>query len=663
MLKKTILICIIFQFTIEAALTKEADLVRIDSMRAYYEKHFNDPTNPIVLTASDTLLRMAISLNDTLMAKMALGAKLDYYYYGEGDNRDSVIAGVNRLKEFAKRVNNPETYYWTWAARLVNYYIKQGEYNIALIEADKMLAEAQKDKKADSVAECYFALANIYSAKGLPQKAQEFMLKEIHLFEKSGINRYHISFQYSDAAKIYIEQGETEKARELLKKALEQIKSPYHEVTAKLVYVNLYLAENNMAAAHQSLEECKQIYADVPSLQHHIHYLYEVETDYYWKTGDYSAALKMLEQRETELKKKNDISTLAGLNKTKADLLWDMNRKEEAAKLYREYITEQKKEKEKNEEVTTGEFATMLNLQQLNVEKRELEKISQEKQLQNTRIILFSMVGILCIVAFTLYQQRRLNRKLKNSRDELDKKNHILIQAEEELRKAKEIAEQSSWMKTVFIQNMSHEIRTPLNSIVGFSAVLADLFSENEEIKQYASLIEDNSRLLLKLIGDILDISALDNDIEIKRSSVEVNSCCQVAMERAEPLFNDFVKLEFEPTCNELTINSNYDRIVQVLENLLNNASKFTSEGSVTLSYEVREKEKQVLFSVTDTGMGIPAEHQDHVFERFVKLDDFSQGTGLGLPICRIIAEKLGGYLVIDKEYTEGTRLLFCVAM
>ena len=153
-----------------------------------------------------------------------------------------------------------------------------------------------------------------------------------------------------------------------------------------------------------------------------------------------------------------------------------------------------------------------------------MEKISQEKQLQNTRIILFSVVGILCIVVVFLLQQRKLNAKLHRSKDKLDEKNRILVEAKEELRKAKELAEQSNWMKTMFIQNMSHEIRTPLNSIVGFSGVLVDLFDDQQDIKQYVSLIESNSKLLLKLVGDILDISALDSDIEINHYAVDVNA-------------------------------------------------------------------------------------------------------------------------------------------
>lgn len=664
MLKKTILACVLLHLVVGTISPQKIDSIDIKSMRAYYKQYFNDPTDPIVLTASDTLFDMAIRCNDTVMAKIALGAKVDYYYYGQGENRtDSIIAGVNRLKQYARSVGNAELYYWAWAARLVNYYIIQGEYNIALLEAEKMLQEAKGEKKQGSIAECYYALANVYTAKGLVKKSQEFMLKEIDIFENANVFRYNISCQYSDAAKIYIDLGEAEKAPELLKKALKTSKSTYHEVTAKLVYVSLYLAQGDTADARKALEECRQMYMGEPSMKRHIHYLYDVEIDYNWRVGNYNKALSVLDERETELRKKNNLTTLMALRKTKADILWDMNRKEEAAGLYRDFLLEQKKEKEKNEEITTSEFATMLNLQQLNAEKVRLEKISQKKQLQNTRTILFSVLGLLCIVVIFLWQQRKLNAKLHRAKNKLDEQNRTLIKAEEELRKAKEVAEQSNWLKTMFIQNMSHEIRTPLNSIVGFSGVLVDMLDEKEDIGQYVALIESNSKLLLKLVGDILDISILDSEVEIKHNAVDVNACCQASIDAAGASFDPGVRLIFEPACDELIINSNYSYIVQVLDNLLGNASKFTHEGSVTLAYEVKKEENQLIFTVTDTGIGIPVEEQERVFERFVKLDNFSQGAGLGLSICRIVAERLGGYLRIDKGYTQGTRVIFCVSM
>ena len=614
MLKKTILACVLFHLVVGTISSQKIDSIDVKSMRAYYKQYFNDPTDPIVLTASDTLFDMAIRCNDTVMAKIALGAKVDYYYYGQGENRtDSIIAGVNRLKQYARSVGNAELYYWAWAARLVNYYITQGEYNIALLEAEKMLQEAKGEKKQGSIAECYYALANVYAAKGLVKKSQEFMLKEIDIFENANVFRYNISCQYSDVAKIYIDLGEAEKAPELLKKALKTSKSTYHEVTAKLVYVSLYLAQGDTAAARKALEECRQMYMEEPSMKRHIHYLYDVEIDYNWRVGNYNKALSVLDERETELRKKNNLTTLMALRKTKADILWDMNRKEEAAGLYRDFLLEQKKEKERNEEITTSEFATMLNLQQLNAEKVRLEKISQKKQLQNTRIILFSVLGLLCIVVIFLWQQRKLNAKLHRAKNKLDEQNRTLIKAEEELRKAKEVAEQSNWLKTMFIQNMSHEIRTPLNSIVGFPGVLVDMLDEEEDIGQYVALIESNSKLLLKLVGDILDISILDSEVEIKHNAVDVNACCQASIDAAGASFDPGVKLIFEPACVDLIINSNYNYIVQVLDNLLGNASKFTHEGSVTLAYEVKKEENQLIFTVTDTGIGIPVEEQGSV--------------------------------------------------
>lgn len=637
-----------------------------DSLRSYYQKYFNDPLDSIVLTAADTLFDMAQKSNDLLMMKMALAGKMDFYFYGDGEhNIDSVLVWTDRIKAHAKATNDSELYYWIWSSRLIFYYLKIGEYNIALVEAEKMLAEAEKSTYKESLAECYSALNHIYNAKGLKKKSQEFMLKEIELVESNNLNRFHITFQYSDAAGIYIEEGETDKALPLLDKALKYIHNSYHEVTVKLEYVNYYLAKNDIQAAKKMLEECRMIYEKEPSAKLHIHYYYDVEADYYYKIKAYNEALASIELRKKELEKINDVGALLELDKKKANILWDANRKLEAGELYRTYLVAQEKEKEKNEEITTGEFATLLNMQKLSMEKQQLEETARKKQLENVRLIVILLSVLLFVLAFFLYQQRKLNRELNHSRNELDKKNRILMDAEIELRKAKELAEDSSQMKTVFIQNMSHEIRTPLNSIVGFSAVLADLFSgeENEDIMQYASLIETNSQLLLNLINDILEISDLDNDAEITTDSTDVNNCCLMAIEEVKPLLKKEVELVFEPGTESLLIESNSVRITQVLKNLLNNAAKFTFAGTITLTYSLKEFDKQLLFTVTDTGIGITPGEEEHIFERFIKLDEFTQGGGLGLSISRLIAEKMGGYLVVDKEYKHGAKFVFCIAV
>lgn len=267
----------------------------------------------------------------------------------------------------------------------------------------------------------------------------------------------------------------------------------------------------------------------------------------------------------------------------------------------------------------------------------------QKKQLYVTYLIIGFLVVLLVtgwIVCLRIY---RLNSRLKKS--------------ESDLRVAKESAEQASKMKTEFIRNMSHEIRTPLNSIVGFSQVLNTHFSADEETREFANIISQNTFSLLRLVDDVLEISALDqNNTLVYDVSENINNACYQSMEQAAYSIPEGVQLEFTPTCPELIIKTNSVRVVQVLTKLLHNAAKFTKRGKITLNYKIEDK--NIIYSVTDTGIGISEDKQEVVFERFVKVDSFTQGTGLGLPLCRIIANGLGGSLTLDKTYKDGCRFL-----
>lgn len=230
---------------------------------------------------------------------------------------------------------------------------------------------------------------------------------------------------------------------------------------------------------------------------------------------------------------------------------------------------------------------------------------------------------------------------------------------EEELLKAKEAAEISNHLKSAFLANMSHEIRTPLNAIVGFSNVLAYTEDENER-QEYIKIIENNNTLLLQLIGDILDLSKIEAGVfEFVYSKVNLNVLLMEVIRAARlRLKNDSVVVEFVECLPECVICSDVNRLMQVMNNLITNAIKFTIKGSIRVGYRLREDES-LYFYVSDTGCGIPADKLKEVFGRFVKLNSFQQGTGLGLSICESIVTRLGGQIGVMSEVGQGSTFWF----
>lgn len=232
-------------------------------------------------------------------------------------------------------------------------------------------------------------------------------------------------------------------------------------------------------------------------------------------------------------------------------------------------------------------------------------------------------------------------------------------QVELELIQAKEKAEESDRLKSAFLANMSHEIRTPLNAIVGFSSLLAET-EEVEERHSYMTIVEKNNELLLKLISDILDISKIESGtIELTIARVDVFMLCREVINTFLCKTRDrVVELRFDENSPQVVIDGDEKLITQVLSNFVNNALKFTTEGSVILSYTL-EDDNQVRFCVTDTGEGIPAEKQNEIFNRFVKLDSFVQGAGLGLAICQNLVERVGGKIGVNSREGEGSCFWF----
>ena len=232
-------------------------------------------------------------------------------------------------------------------------------------------------------------------------------------------------------------------------------------------------------------------------------------------------------------------------------------------------------------------------------------------------------------------------------------------QVELELIQAKEKAEESDRLKSAFLANMSHEIRTPLNAIVGFSSLLAE--TDEAELRHvYMSLVQENNELLLNLISDILDISKIEAGmIDLVMGRVDVPQLCREVIATFSHKKRDTaVELRFDENSPQIVIDADKNRIMQVLSNFLTNALKFTTKGSITLSYSL-EDESQVRFCVTDTGKGIPDEQKHEIFNRFVKLDSFVQGAGLGLSICQSLVNRMGGKIGVESREGEGSCFWF----
>lgn len=257
----------------------------------------------------------------------------------------------------------------------------------------------------------------------------------------------------------------------------------------------------------------------------------------------------------------------------------------------------------------------------------------------------FLLVGFFITLYFYL--------RTKKLKDELE-------ESEIELLAAKEKAEESDRLKSAFLANMSHEIRTPLNAIVGFSNVLvADDFSEDERQK-FVNIIQTNSDLLLRLINDILDISRLETGkLKLTYEKHNIIDLCRGVLSTTACSRKEGVVYVFTPEVENCEIETDVQRLQQILINLLSNANKFTEKGEIRLEVKIDEPGNKVTFSVSDTGCGIPQEKQQVIFDRFAKLNEYAQGTGLGLAICKITINMLGGEIWVDKNYTEGARFVF----
>lgn len=292
------------------------------------------------------------------------------------------------------------------------------------------------------------------------------------------------------------------------------------------------------------------------------------------------------------------------------------------------------------------------------------------------RMFVIMIGGVLIIMAFMLLILFRQNRKVKQlvahqvkTSERLRKERNELKQAQQELISARDQAKSADKLKTDFINNMSHEVKAPLAAIVEYSKLIVDCVPEekNKYLMRFANIIELNSKLIMTLLNDVLDIASLEHgNMSVDRKPSSVYEMCTFALDNLfeqEGMTNKGVKVEFNSAGRpDMIVETDAQRVGQVLINLLGNADKFTDKGTIKLDFEYDSDKEELAFIVTDTGIGVPAGQKDAIFSRFRQLDSSAPGCGLGLYISRLLAKLLGGDVRLDTEYRGGARFIFTIS-
>ena len=391
---------------------------------------------------------------------------------------------------------------------------------------------------------------------------------------------------------------------------------------------------------------------------------------YFYATGQYDRALPLIKPYLT------DDPPVMTLHPTRmyryareaAKALGDKQTYDTATELYNQQL-------EKNiESLTNDNYLDMhllYEVSRLRQQKSELDITAQQARiLTHRKVIMIVLIATLLMLALALFiflqyrRQRQLSANLSTSNNDLRRERDELKTIRANLTEARDAAKNANRTKTDFITNIIHEIREPLNAISGFSQMIVDSVDDDKRryLDRYSDIVTLNIDLVQSLVNDALSMAEIEGGhATLNCRTVRLQEICHLATESIALRIQPGVTMQFDETSPDINVYTDRRRVEQVLINLLQNAAKFTTEGTVTLAYTVDDDTQRVVFSVTDTGPGIPAGKAEQIFERYEKLDSSSQGTGLGLHICRLVARLLKGKVWVDESYTDGARFLFSI--
>lgn len=524
---------------------------------------------------------------------------------------------------------------------LIKSSLFRGEIRMAIAQSDQMYSKARALTYPFGNALALNAMGEVYSYTGRLREAGAAYEESLRLLDGMDGEEVHIRMLLVELIDYNLRIRNVNGASRYLARLNlypEDRLSPLELAMRHISNASCQLFKGDLKAASHCLVQIGQLETQlIPEIRQ---YLLIIDARYLVATGEHEAALTAYNDfLQTEYARINhNIYKEALLEK--ADLLVKMGNKEEAYGQYGKVFSYIKTSFEKNYPKEIDRLCTRFQADQLAYQ-------NERDRIVSMRFYLAGIIVSVLFLIFLLVLGWKKIFRLKHS------------QMRQEAMKEKAV--QAIQRKNMFLSNMSHEVRTPLNAIVGFSAVLTDEDEsfDDESRREFSEIIKVNSFQLLKLINDILDFSDFENDnITFNIRTHDAVKLCNEVVETVMASRKLEVEMRFDTDLSVLMLDTDDARLRQVLINLLVNAAKFTEQGSIVLELKMADADT-ALFSVTDTGCGIPPEKQHLIFERFEKLNDFVQGSGLGLSICQLIVKYMNGKLWVDSGYTRGARFCF----